>query len=267
MVTSKLFKSEIIRRGKAGSKKGYYLDNSTNLIEGVTPCLFFDDMMQGGGGELKSKFNAVYSSAALCVNNFAVLKKHINQFSFKGIRGFTCANFERKFGTGLHGASPNLDFAIENEDTLIAFESKYLETLEKKKAKFSESYNQKKLAYLNGSPLIALIDKYKGKEMFLDVAQLIKHSIGLINYGKQHEKKARLVYIYWKPKNSGVLKQCYEEHDNELKAFDDELKGEKNLHFSSMTYNKFWEDYTSADVFSEHFDKVRARYDIEITLP
>jgi hypothetical protein len=272
MATSKNFKNKIVKLFEEENKNscikdGYCLDDSTNLIEGVDSCLFFNDMMQGGGGELKRKFNAIYSSAALCVNNFAIVKQYIEQFTLKihekEISNFHCAKFERQFPTGLQGTPPTLDFVIENDDTVIAFESKYLEILEKKETKFSESYNQKKLDFIKDSPLFELIQKYKGKEMFLDVAQLIKHSIGLINYGINN-KKAHLVYIYWKPQNSNDVKECYREHDGELSKFADGLKDEKRLHFSSMTYSEFWANYAGKDVFSTHFNKVKNRYDIII---
>ena len=69
--------------------KGYVNSNEENLVE------IFDnwkeirqELSNGQGGELTPdkngviKFNAVHSSSALAVNNFAILKKHKNKLTF-----------------------------------------------------------------------------------------------------------------------------------------------------------------------------------------
>lgn len=266
MKTRKLFEQVIINKSDRPNKNGYVLNISDNLIGGVKVDLFHNDLMQGGGNELISKFNALYSSSALAVNNFAIVKKHRIDFSFLDYSNFDNSDFERKFKTGLSGTPPHLDFALENKDTLIAFESKYLELLDKKKVVFKDSYNKSNLSYLNDF-WFNLIDSYVDNELYLDVAQLIKHSIGLINYKRNLPddltKKVFLIYIYWTPLNSNKFSE-YIQHSNELNKFTDIIKKQSDIEFVSMTYNHFWDLYQNISIFAEHFDKLRTRYSIEI---
>ncbi len=266
MSTRKLFEKVIVKKSDRPNKNGYVLNNSDNLTNGIHIELFRDDLMQGSGNELISKFNAIYSSSALAVNNFAIVKKLLKDFSFLGYSNFINANFERQFKTGLRGTPPNLDFALENNDTLIAFESKYLELLDKKKVTFKDSYNRSNLKYLNDF-WFTLIDHYVDSELYLDVAQLIKHSIGLINYKMQSSKNAAkkviLIYIYWTPSNYDKF-PVYIEHSKELIKFTDTLTKQTDLEFKSMSYKQFWDTYCDSSIFSEHFDNLEKRYNIEI---
>lgn len=255
-------KKIIVEKCKIPNINGYVANTPENLIEGVELSLFQDDLMQGSGNELESKFKAVYSSSALCVNNFAIVKRDIHKFEFLEESNFTEGKFERQFATGLSGTPPHLDFTIENSNTIIAFESKYLELLDKKKAEFSESYNFEKLKHLSGF-WFDLIKKYQNTSSYLDVAQLIKHSIGLINHKENSEsKKIILVYIYWTPDNFADF-EVYNQHEKELIEFKNEMKKSKDLDFISLTYNNFWDKYNNTE-FQEHFDKVRNRYKITI---
>ena len=262
MTTRKLFEQKIINKSDKTNIRGYVLNNTDNLINGISIDLFHNDLMQGSGNELINKFNALYSSSALVVNNFAIVKKHLKDFVFFDSSNFRSANFERRFKTGLLGTPPHLDFALENNDTIIAFESKYLELLDRKKVAFKDSYNKKNLPYLNEF-WFSLINKYIDKELYLDVAQLIKHSIGLINYNKQASHKVRLVYIFWTPINSNKF-PAYTQHFNELVKFTDALKDQTDIEFISMTYNQFWNFYKDLQIFKEHFEKLMKRYNIEI---
>lgn len=263
MTTRKRFEKVIINKCKKPNLNGYFLNNSENLLDDVDLDLFQQDLMQGSGNELKSKFNAVFSSSALVVNNFAIVKRHLNEFEFWGESNFNKAQFERQFRTGLSGTPPNLDFTIENNETIIAFESKFLEPLVKKNVKFTKSYNKEKLNYLDNL-WFALIDKYQNVSSYLDIAQLIKHSIGLINHKNLFPqiKKIILVYIYWTPENFADFEE-YKQHEKELFDFKKDIAKSKDLYFVSLTYNQFWKTYDNS-VFQKHFDKMRDRYKIEI---
>lgn len=266
METRKKFEKEIIKRSDRHNNYGYVLNNEDNLIDGVDLDLFYDDLMQGSGKELISKFNALFSSSALAVNNFAIVKKFKDDFSFLGYTGFVNAQFERQFKTGLSGTPPNLDFVLENEKVVIAFESKYLEPLDTTVAEFSDSYIKSKLTYLEDF-WFDLIERYKGHKLYLDVAQLIKHSIGLKNYKKSlspsNTKKVILVYIFWTPNNPAKFVQ-YEQHSKELDVFSKVLKNQTDIEFVSMTYNQFWDLYKELPIFKTHFERMEARYGMEI---
>lgn len=258
----KQFEKVIISKSNKPNKNGYVLNTLDNLIEGIGFKLFEKDLIDGSGNELVSKFNALYSSAALAVNNFAIIKKHIDEFKFLEYSNFYEGKFERKFPTGLGGTAPHLDFAIENNNTVIAFESKYLELLDKTRVAFPDSYNKIKLNYLDDF-LFTLIERYRGQYLFLDVAQLIKHSIGLIKHKIDTGKDALLVYIYWIPDNYNSF-QVYTDHFKELDQFTKEINNYKDLKFLAMTYVQFWDTYGNSNIFRSHFDKVKKRYKIEI---
>lgn len=260
MATRKQFEKVIVERFDKPNSNGYLLNNFENLLDGIDEDLYLEDLMNGSGNELKSKFNAIYSSSALAVNNFAIVKKHLTDFKFFDYSDFNDARFERQFKTGLGGTPPNLDFTIENKETIIAFESKYLETLNKKKAKFADSYNKKKLDYLDDF-WFDLIKKYKGFNSNLDVAQLIKHSIGLLNHRRKNpQQKVILVYLYWTPDNYNNITKLIK-HQKDLVEFEKDIKKNKDLKFMSLTYNEFWKLYDNS-IFKEHFDKMRNRYKI-----
>lgn len=262
MKTRKIFEQAIIKKANKPNLNGYVLDNSNNLIDGVDVDLFQNDLMQGSGNELKNKFNALYSSCALAVNNFAFVKKHLADFTFLNYSDFNNAIFERHFNTGLGGTPPNLDFAIENDDTVIAFESKYLEPLDTTEAVFTESYNKDNLKYLDDF-WFSLIKKYQNKYLYLDVAQLIKHSIGLINFKRKTKKNIILVYIYWVPDNYDEYSE-YLKHSKELVEFSNSLNNYSDLRFESLTYNQFWDSYDNTNLFKGHFDNMRKRYKTRI---
>ncbi len=262
MTTRKLFEKAITEKCKKPNINGYFLNNSENLLDGIYENIYREDLMSGRGNELKSKFSAIFSSSALTVNNFSIAKEYRSKFNCFDYSNFNKAQFERQFQTGLGGAPPNLDFTIENKDVVIAFESKYLETTKKKKAKFVDSYNKEKLDYLDDL-WFTLIRKYKDFNSYLDVAQLIKHSIGLINYKRKNsQKNIILVYIYWTPDNFRTIPN-FIEHQNDLIKFEKDIKKSKDLIFISITYNEFWKLYDNS-IFNEHFDKMRKRYKIEI---
>ncbi len=259
------FEEDIVKGITIPNNKGYVARYEDNLIPGIAIELFLSDLSEGSGNELESKFRAVYSSSALAVNNFALVKKHCSGFSFLGYSNFTAANFERKFRTGLKGTPPNLDFALESNNALIAFESKYLELLSPREVKFADSYNRVKLHYLNDD-WFKLISRFKGRKMLLDAGQLIKHAIGLVNFNRNAPvaKEIMLVYIYWLPINNEMFPE-YKNHLNELQEFETEFRKLANIRFISMPYIHFWDTYCDSSAIGEHLRKVKERYHIKIT--
>lgn len=259
MNTRKLFEKAIIEKSLISNENGYVSLNQENLVDGINIDLFETDLLAGSGNELENKFNALYSSSALTVNSFALIKKFSN-FKFLGYTDFVKINFERQFRTGLKGTPPNLDFVLENNKTIIGFESKYLELLKKTKASFEVSYNKTNLSYLKKF-WIDLIKKYNHKSSLLDVAQLIKHSIGMINQASN--KKLILVYIYWTPINKSEYDE-YKIHETELTNFANELKGQNDIEFISLTYDELWNQYDNFPELKDYSKNLRMRYSIEI---
>lgn len=263
MNSKEIIKSKL-KRNIDCNNKGYVENIADNLIDGIDLNMFEDDFRKGNGNELKTKCYAVHSSSILCINNFGLIKKNPSTFTFLDQNGFTDAKFERKFKTGI--STPNLDFVLENDSSVIAFESKFLEILDIKRVDFSNSYSKERLKYLDDF-WFELIETYKNKKCYLDVAQLLKHAFGMINYKiKNNKKEMILVYIYWTPKDYKQYIQ-YEKHDEELKSFINNMNKQSDVIFVAMTYSEFWEKVTNKNKnknMIEHIRLIRDRYDIII---
>lgn len=260
--------------------KGYVNSNEKNLVE------IFDnwkeirqELANGQGNELKPdkngiiKFNAVHSSAALAVNNFAILKKQKNKITFLNFSNFNRIQFEKKLPTGI--STPNLDVYFETNYETIGVESKFTEFLTPKlpnaKGNLSKYLNNKKLQYLPPKFNSELIEYYVNvtDKMYLDVAQLIKHGIGIINKAQNRYKfilnalisQPILVYIYWQPLNWYNF-NLFRKHNDEIIQFQKRVK--PFLTFIPISYLDFWRLYENDRNFGELISKLKERYLIEI---
>jgi len=253
--------------------KGYVPDNkqiSNNLIyEYENWNEIKEEINSGQGNELKvdrnglRKFNAVHSSTALCVNSFAFIKEKLDKFTFKQWSSFIEAGFEKKLPTGI--STPNLDFYLETNTHIIGIESKYIETIDRKLPNHGgnlEKYiNRKQLYYLptNFESLIKEYIEYKAT-IYLDVAQLLKHTMGLIKQAGS-EKSPVLCYLYWQPVNWQSI-NSFKKHRRELEIFKSKIS--KFINFICMSYDSFWKLYDENPNFKYYFRKVKSRYNIEI---
>lgn len=261
---------------KMNLNNGYVPSNEENLID-----LFQNwseiknELSIGSGSELNNKFNAVHSSSALCVNNFAPFKLYKDNISFLGFSNFIEATFEKKLPTSLGGTPPNLDFYLETQHEIIGIESKFLETIDGKAPNKDNNFapylkNISKLSYLPEG-FIELIKQYDSddKKRQLDIAQLLKHSIGIIHRSKTKYEyflnsmftKPVLVYIYWQPQNWFNI-DIYCNHENEIIQFSNEIR--KFITFIPISYLEFWKTYENDRRFSEHIGKIKERYLITI---
>lgn len=204
----KITEKQVVEKQKKGfniDDKGYIksMNPKDNILSTITNWNDIElDLKNGSGGELKKdgnnrmKFCALHSSSALCVNNFASFKEHKDKISFCGYSNFKKSVFEQKLPTGI--STPNLDFYLENNDMIIGVESKFTEclteSLQHTKENLCKYFMRKELDYL---PRLfdGLILHYMNcpDKMYLDVAQLIKYSIGLKK--NKTNKKALLVYV------------------------------------------------------------------------
>ena len=266
--TEKEIKNQIVEKyeEKFGKKtdRGYLRKPEENLVKIFSNWAEIKKELEDGNGkELEEKFLAIHSSSALCVNNlapFKVLKEYENSI-------FHDAVFEQKLPTKLRGTPPHLDFYLENADTIIGFESKFTEYFEKKidhtKKNLGKYFMRKELDYLPNS-FEFLISHYKNctSKMHLDVAQLIKHSIGLINNKKN--KKATLVYIFWEPMNWEKIEIC-KQHRKEICDFATRIEQYKDIiTFESLSYIDFWGKYENNKLLKEYIQLVKDRYCFEI---
>jgi len=224
------------------------------------------ELLKGQGSELKGKngkikFLSVSSSCALCVNTFALLKQHKDKI---GVNGFTEATFEKHLPTGI--SKPNFDFYLENNDGKIGIESKFTEIFYKKLPNAGnnlEKYiNRKELKYLPND-FNKILEHYinMDEKLHLDVAQLIKHTIGLIK--NKNNKHIRLVYIFWTPSNYYEF-DMYEKHLQEIEDFNNIMRRNIEIDFEWTTYEKFWKFYAKDDLFKDHILKLRNRYNFDL---
>lgn len=250
--------SDILKKSTVEHSKGYVNSIEDNLIKTIVLDDFVKDLKAGDGNELVSKFQALYSSSALAVNFFGFIKRDPKKFVFFGENDFNYAKFEKKLRTGLKGTPPNLDFYLENENHAIGFESKFLEILTPKVPVFPSSYLEKFSASSNQG-LYEVLKYYVNikTKKFLDSAQLLKHTIGLLN--NKRNKSVSLVYIYWEPEDKS-RHRAYKEHYNELLDFAARMGNISGISFYHLTYNELCDSLSENDHFKYHITNFREKY-------
>jgi len=260
-----------LEKGYTPDPKGYLSTNEENLLQKFPNWdKIQKELNDGDGSELEKKFKAVHSSSAFCVNNFALIKQHKNNVILFGASGFDAAEFEKKFPTFL-GKPANLDFYLENENSRIGIESKFIETatpsLAKKDKNLEKYLNHKKLPEKLQKCFNEVIEYYIDykEKLHLDAAQLIKHSIALsLSVAENKDKKTKLIYLYWVPKNYKDI-DIYKEHEKELSIFKGKIKS-CQLPFESYTYIEFWEMMEKNPILSSILKKIKARYEFSIKI-
>ncbi len=248
---------------------GYYTDYKLNFLPSIQNKIEIEkEIGAGNGNELvdtkkPAKFKAVHSSSALCVNNFAPFKQHVDRFSFLGYSNFIEASFEKKIPTGI--SFPNIDFYLENEKTIIGFESKYTEYLKSKlpNENLEKYINRKKSLKITNDSFFSLIEEYaiNKNHYHLDIAQLLKHTIGLLSREKETKKKAILVYIFWLPENWKDF-EIFKKHQSEIEEFKSKIG--KYIEFIPLSYLEFWKNYETDSLFENHIKEVKARYNLSL---
>lgn len=265
---------ELHSGGATPDTKGYIAFPDANLIEGIAPSDFTDDLRQGDGSELEArdgnapKFCAVHSSAALAVNAFAPFRRFPERLLFPGGHtGFDFARFEHKLPTGLRGNPPNLDFFASGSSTIVAVESKCTEIFSPKKAEFRDAYGPL-VAKVADAPWRGVYELLKsGPEHYtmLDAAQLMKHYLGLVKNANPGDRQVVLLYVYWTPLNHAELAE-YRRHEQEVGDFADRVKGSR-VKFAAMNYNDLWDFWCQRCNWSGitvHVRRLRERYAIDI---
>ena len=264
-------------KGKAifrSKPPGYTRLPEDNLVPGVTRGDFWDDLMEGDGKELldsiraPAKFCAAYSSSALVVNTFGPFRRSPSHLALADYSDFRESQFERKCPTGLRGRKPNLDFLAAGPKTIVAVESKFLETLRPAKAaEFKKSYKplietQAELAWQDIYK--ALLD-HPTKFIHLDAAQLVKHYLGIRNTFRDRRVGKVLVYLFWEPTNAGDLPE-FLEHRKEVALFSRAVE-ESEMRFVALSYSQLWQNWATGLGWGgmlAHIEELRLRYELNI---
>jgi hypothetical protein len=243
---------------------GYVDTPEDNLLADLSLSDFAADMEGGAGHELRDKFRAVHSSAALVVNSFAPLRVAATPFSLLGHRQLKVEGFERKYPTGLPRAQPpHLDVVLSGAEGLVGIESKCLEYLTPKMPKFSDRYQtgivDERATGSWYAEMLAIADG-KRRYRFLDVAQLIKHAFGLAN--GTADQPVTLVYVYWEPMDAG-LSPLFGKHRQEIAEFAERIAG-GHPRFEALSYPELWEQWAGSpdEVLQDHISALRARYEV-----
>ncbi|MEN3972307.1 hypothetical protein WJS89_06465 [Sphingomicrobium sp. XHP0235] len=240
----------------------YLSDYREALIPGVHPDAFVADLMAGAGNELEGKFRAPHSSSALAVNAFGWFAGKAGLASLAGHEGLELVGFEKKFSTGLTRAQPpNLDVVLQGPSGLVAVESKCIEYLSPKEAKFSPRYRDEIVDERRNSPwfaeMIRLMEEERSSYRHLDVAQLIKHALGL---SYRQERDVTLVYVWWEPANADEF-PVFAAHREEVRQFAARISGGA-LAFAAVSYPELWAQWamSSDETLQKHSANLQRRY-------
>jgi hypothetical protein len=247
--------------------KGYAPDFRDTLLPLVATEDFQSDLQAGDGNELLTKFRAAHSSSGLAVNCFAPFRTQIVDLELLNTGPFQSLQFERKCPTGLRGGrAPNLDVVISGQEDVVGVESKLTEYLTKHRAAFSPAYVEqirdwrREQGYFR--EMLRLIDA-PDSYVWLDAAQLIKHSFGLARTFREHP--VTLLYLYWEPANPDASPE-FRAHRQEIAAFAERVAG-STPGFRAMSYPELWrawDDAEPAEWLARHLKTLRARYEVTL---
>ena len=249
-----------------------------NLIENVHLDDFESDLGQGQGGELnpdskhsanRPKFCALHSSSALAVNSFAPLKRtgYVGNWPEFGFTGKGLLRFEAKLPTGIHRSIPNLDALIEVADRVIGVEAKFTEYLSAKDPKIAEAFVEDKL-HVEPCWWEALEYFRAAKsdaKQYLDVAQLIKHYLGLRRYAHEQgiaTSKVGLLYVFWEPLNGDDFATVHQ-HREEIAAFSKRVV-DSEITFAAMTFQELWLRWSRDPKLAPHAARLMQRYNVVV---
>ena len=253
--------------------EGYTKYCEQNLVPGVESGDFWEDLSQGDGNELSdsprgpAKFCAAFSSSALAVNTFGPFRNHPERLHLLKYQGFRAGQFEYKLPTALKGNAPNLDFVVTSDDVTVCIESKFLETLNPKEAKFSDSYTGaiESLAEPAWAEIYTHLKQYPNHYTHLDAAQLVKHYLGIRHALNGTSDSLVLLYLYWEPSNAEQVDE-FQRHRDEVADFSQRV-AKSEVEFAALSYPQLWESMMDSTLWGgmqEHLGNLYERYVYEI---
>jgi hypothetical protein len=227
-------------------------------------------LMTGDGHELdygkngeRPDAHAANSSAALACNAFGIWIGREHALRIDGIGGFSePLKVEAKQRIFRGGRHPNLDGLAVGDDVVMGIESKLTEPLARHgPSSWSDAYGRDSCrALLSGGWQQALDEARTGvyNTEYLDVAQLLKHALGV---SKQHPGRERhLLYVHWEPTDGDALPEV-RTHRQEVLALHARVgDGSPRLH--TLTYAELWAQWEALDMswLTEHVDQLGQRY-------
>ncbi len=253
-----------LRRAFAGAtdERGYVSSPQQNLVHGVRLEQFEDDLRRGDGDELRMKFRAVHSSAALAINCFAPFKDRLGDIQLLGRRGAVGIEFEKRLTIFPDRRPANLDVWIDQRDRAVAIESKLLEYFTVTIPAFAPAYERLAPPVSEPSWWAAYVEAKEGAPRHLDRAQLLKHYFGLrrLQQALAASRDLTLLYLFWEPLNWEEISECLQ-HRKELEAFADRVAG-SSITFRWMTYPQLWREWMEVPALGTHAGNLRERYEV-----
>ena len=230
------------------------------------PQSFETDLAAGAGEELRNKFLAPHSSSALAVNSFGWFYHKTKSTPFQHLPSLELVGFEQKFPTGLARATaPHLDVVFKGSDDLVAIESKCLEYLTPKQPKFSCRYRNQIIDERCNEAwygeMVRLMEASSAENRHLDIAQLIKHALGL---SYRQSQDVTLIYFWWEPENWQDF-AVFVQHRAEVEKFASKVEG-SGPRFQFQTYSEHWQRWSRGPdrQQAEHARHLQARYSVTI---
>jgi hypothetical protein len=229
------------------------------------------DLTNGAGDELGSsragvppKFCAAHSSSALAANAFGPWRNDPRTLSVGGMSGFISLQFEYACRAGVRGTPPHLDALARTSDAVVGIESKCTEYMQPKVATFAETYHRIQ-DVRRESPWFSLIRDaaLRGHFGHLDAAQLVKHSLGLVNAFTSG--RVVLLYLFWEPENAAEFDE-FANHRRELEEFARVVSGDR-VEFAYQSYPELWREWDAAEHapgHRQHISRLRERYSIRL---
>jgi hypothetical protein len=253
--------------------EGYTRRPEQNLISGVEEKDFWLDLGAGAGNELvdgtrdPAKFCAAFSSSALAVNAFGPFRHRPQNLDVVGYKGFSEAQFEKPLPTGLRGTDPHLDFYAAGLAQIMCIESKFLEPLWPKTAKFADSYEGaiKSLAEPMWEAVYKELKANPRLFKFLDAAQLVKHYLGMRNTLGNVNAEQALLYVYWEPANAGDIEE-FCRHRDEVRRLTEAVSGGQ-IKFVARSYRQLWDEWRDTSSWTGmavHLSNLEQRYSFSI---
>jgi hypothetical protein len=255
------------------SAPGYTYDPRDNLIYTVSEDDFWSDLESSGGGDLietpsaPPRFCAACSSAALAVNTFGPFRHRPEHLTLLGESGFVEFQFQKQLPTGLQGAPPHLDAIAIGGSGTVCIESKFLETLSEKDARFPPAYAAavEQLAESPWADMYRLLIAEPRHFQRLDAAQLVKHYLGMRHTLTPETTRVLLLYLYWEPEDADRV-DAFRAHRAELESFAEAVAG-TSVGFVAMSYSALWADWErscSWPDIAEHVNLLRQRYEFPL---
>jgi hypothetical protein len=246
----------------SADRQGYVNWPQSNLIHGVRLDQFEDDLRRGDGNELRIKFCAVHSSAALAVNCFAPFKDRPEEIHILGRSGAVAIEFEKRLKIFSDRRPCNLDVWIDRGAGAVAIESKLLEYLEPKIAEFAPAYERLAPPESETCWWAVCDEARRGGPQLLDRAQLVKHYFGLSRLLQSGavSKDLTLLYLFWEPLNWPEIPECLQ-HRKELEDFAGMVAG-SSISFKWTTYSQLWDEWVEIAALAEHASNLKSRYEV-----